>query len=441
MGFRILDTDVSGLKLAILLEFLVFILLFLYMGKVNKCYVTLYSVFLIVFYLFQNGQLLLFALGIEYDYFYVLKHSVDKTFLSVEFSTYCLCAAFTAGIFSFKSKRSMKLSKKINSLSKESIIKYAKVGFVLTGIIAWILVAMKFIIVCTSGYSAVRIFESTVPSIIGLVENLFPAFAILCIVSNEKKYYITLLFFSWGIITSLTGDRTTGIGVLAIIIFIYYKKNYSKSVSAKMKNSIAMVISTILMIFMITFALSFRSKKMFTIKSIFEGFISVIGELGFSFFPLVGMIGLCPQYKPLLYGKSMICSLIVGFFPQSLDVLGVLDPIADMAELPLKIIANRYQYGFGMDCSLNAECYANFGMYGFIAMFIICSIVAYMLHNLDYHREDNIFTQYSGLALLFGWFTLPRRRSYYIYSKIFWYVLIMMAFLLMMDILLKKKGR
>lgn len=441
-GFRILNTDVVGLKHAILLEFAVFILLFVYMGRINKCYLTLYSVFLIAFYLFQNGQLLLYALNVDYNYFYVLKHSLDSVFLSVEFSTYCLCAAFAAGIFSFKPKRYSKISRNINSFSVEEMFLYARVGLIITGTVAWLLVVIKFIIVRSSGYQAVRLFESNVPSVIGLVENLFPAFAVLCIICNEKKNHITLLFLIWGIITSLTGDRTTGIGIIVIIAFMYYKSNYSKSISAKMKKNIIMLGSIILTMFMISFALSFRSNKVFTIESIAEGSISVIGELGFSFFPLVGMIQICPQYEPFLYGKSMISSLIVGFFPQSLDVFGVLDSVADTAELPLDMIAKRYQYGFGMDCSLNAECYANFGICGFIAMFMICAVVAYMLHNVNYSRRDNLFTQYTGVALLFSWFTLPRRRSYYIYSKIFWYILIMMAFLLMMNKLLRKrKGR
>ena len=46
-----------------------------------------------------------------------------------------------------------------------------------------------------------------------------------------------------------------------------------------------------------------------------------------------------------------------------------------------------------------------------------------------------------GFALLFGWFTLPRRRSYYIYNKIFWYVIIVAVFICILYLLYKRKKR
>ena len=74
-------------------------------------------------------------------------------------------------------------------------------------------------------------------------------------------------------------------------------------------------------------------------------------------------------------------------------------------------------------------------------MFVICALIAAALKRVDYKSKQNVFSQYIGLALLFGWFTLPRRRSYYIYNKIFWYVLAIGAAIGIVYLISQKRGQ
>lgn len=435
------QNDVIALKSAILVQFVGFVVLFFALGRANRSIITLYSVFLLVFYIFQNGQLLLFALNADYNYLYIEKFSIAQLQQSVLFSSLCMFAAYYAAVFSMD-RHDTWIEKEINAYSAPIIFKIARVGLVLTSLVAFALLLVKFVVWLGAGYSGVMIFERTVPSILGAVESLYPAFSILTIVSGLKSGYKTrfwfLLFLFWGLTTAVMGDRTTGIGVIAIVLLMHYFGYFGTS---RIKHKFTFWLGGIVVFWLISVIFSIRSHDQYTFGSAFSIVTDVVYELGFSFFPLSAIMKMCPDVHGYLYGASMLSSVVTGFFPSSLDVLGLFDKLADYASVPTHWIADRYRYGFGMDCSLNAEAYANFGMYGFVAMFVICSIIASALKRVDYNSDQNVFSQYIGFALLFAWFTLPRRRSYYIYNKIFWYVLVVGLFVFVMYSLMTKRKR
>ena len=431
--------NAKSVKVSIITQFLLFIVLFLLLGYTNKSCITLYSVFLILFYVFQNGQLLLYAFNVKANKFvFVEKFSLDQLHKGVLFSNLCMFSAFAAAIFSFHEKKT-KIIKKLDSISPKSIYSISFIGLALTAIIAYILIGVKVVVWLRGGYSSVMQFETKVPSMIGVFEALFPAFCILSLISGVKAQlktrYILALFILWGMVTAVLGDRTTGMGVIVILLLMLYFGYFP--IPRKIQKMI-FYFGCLMVVLAIPLIFSLRNHEKFSFGSIFQVIIDVVYELGFSFFPLQGIIELCPSTHNYLWGKSLLSSVVTGFFPESLDVFGWCHAMRDGASLPVHWIADRYQYGFGMDCSLNAEMYANFGMWGFLAMFLVCSLISFALKKVDHKSNQNVFSQYIGFALLFGWFTLPRRRSYYIYNKIFWYVIGVAAFIGIFYVVIKK---
>lgn len=420
---------------AAIVQFITFILFFIAMGIANKSMVTLYSVFLAIFYLFQNGQVLLYAFGIKYDYFYVTKYNTDVMLHSVVFSHMCMCAAFLAGVLSMETSHTSRIIQKNNCISNDLILNIAKIGFWISMIIAYFNVFIKLAIVISNGYFGVIAYTSKIPSLVKVCEEFFVAFAIMLIIyeqhSKVRIYATTLLFIIWSILTALTGDRTSGIAGVVIIGLMYFKNIYSSKGITYVKKKhnkrkyMFLIIVAIIASYLISFAFSFRMQYKYDKISVLDTIINTIGTLGFSFFPLVLVMQVCPLYQPYLYGKSMIGGLISGFVPNTIDILGITDVFFKWSSEPSTWIESYYNYGFGIDFSLNAECYANFGELGWIAMFFLCCIVSSALKNIDYQKKDNLFSQYTSFILLFTWFTLPRRKSYYIYNKIFWFVLMM----------------
>lgn len=435
-----LPANTAGIKAAAIGQFVVFILLYIAFGKVQGELFSIYAIWLIAFYLFQNGQILLYSLGFDYNYWYVERYSKKIVFQSVCISANSLCAAFAAGGFALKKERPTLFTHHLNCIDESVVQQTAKIGWIISGIVAYINVLIKMSIVLAAGYSGVLAYETTVPAAIGLVEYFFPVFTIMIIVYKNYGRFVNGVvggFLLWGILTALTGDRTSGVAVVVLVAVMYMKNIYffraglfaEKQRNSQRKRYLVFAAVAIVAMYLIAFAFSFRAGNQYEGFSLIDIVIRTIGELGFSFFPLVLNMQVYPSIEPYLYGKSLAASAICGFIPETIDFIGVTKKLSELAAAPMKKLQEYFSYNYGLDCSLIAEGYANFGNYAWIAVFISCSVVARMLSKVDYRRKDNRFSQYVGMALLYTWFTLPRRRSYYIYNHIFWTCLIMGIFL------------
>lgn len=451
LWIKMLPGTQDGIKQAVIVQFVAFIICIVYFIRSNHNVITPYVIFMVIFYLFQNGQLLLYSIGAEYDYFYVERYSQQVVLDSVYYSTTCMCAAFAAGIFSMRREFTSKLFRRMNNFSQIELFGFAKIGYLLSALFALPNLAFKFLNVIQSGYFSVIAYVANIPSLVRVMEEFFVAFSIMLIIYGKKNkkwtYIVTMLFILWSVLTALTGQRSTGIAGIAIIGILYFRGVYdTKKISfsnffKNAKKYMGLILVTIIATYLVSLAFSFRMQSSFTLVSISEAVKYMIGTLGFSFFPLILVMQVTPLNQPYLYGKSLLGSLVSGFVPETLDVFGLFEVFREWTFEPSEWIESYYSYGFGIDFSLNAETYVNFGYWGWIAMFLLCAIIASLLKNIDFSKKNNLFSQYSVATLLFMWFTLPRRKSYYIYNRFFWFVLVMSCFLIVMKYLFSNKGK
>ena len=116
--------SVASLKTAILIQFFGFVLMFGALGYMNNALITLYSVFMVVFYLFQNDQLFLYAINMDIDLWAIRTFSVKRLQQSVFFSNLCMYSAFAAAVFSADRKKNW-IAKKIDLIAAQDIYKIA----------------------------------------------------------------------------------------------------------------------------------------------------------------------------------------------------------------------------------------------------------------------------------------------------------------------------
>ena len=69
-----LPNSYTSVAIATFIQAIIFIVGYISLSKINGSFVSLYGIFLIAFYFFQNGQIILYSLGVDYNYFYVLKN-------------------------------------------------------------------------------------------------------------------------------------------------------------------------------------------------------------------------------------------------------------------------------------------------------------------------------------------------------------------------------
>lgn len=394
------------------------------LGRIGKSMISAYLLFMVLFYLFQNGQIILYAIGISFDTFYIEKYDLELLLKVIVFSTLCLIMAFVAGVFSIPERTKTQFISSVNNFREKSVLAVAKKGCLITSTIAFPIMFVKFYICATSGYFAVIEFAENTPSIVKVIEKLFLGFCILVLVYAKPKStpqkMTSCLLIVWSLLAVFSGDRTVGLAGITTLAFYNFKSASDKNIG---KNMLTLLGAGVAVIYLIGIAFSFRMQQSTEVQGISGTIIDAVSQLGFSFFPLVLTMDICPSIHNYVYGKSLIGGLVSGLIPNNFDPLGIFDVFSEWSSEPAGWIESDFDYNFGIDFSLTAECYANFGWWGWIAMFFLCSIVAKLLKNLDFKRRDNLYDQYTCLVLLYSWFTLPRRKSYYIYNNWFWYVL------------------
>lgn len=418
----------ASIKVLIVHTAIVFAMQLYFLAKRYQSFFSPMLLFLVSFYIFQNGQLLLYALNIPfYDYYISL---VDDNFLSVVmFSSYSnLIAGFAAMCIDLMPTKLPKFWR-YPTYHHESNIKYnALLGVLGTGFVAFVLIILKLVYVMMQGYTGVRLFEGSIPSIIILIEFFYFPFSLMVLIYEKRPTNIRKMVkyaaIAWSLLTAITGDRTTGIAGFLVISLLEFK--VYQSPKAKWGNLRLVGVGVFLMI-MTQVALAIRTQV--SLWSAFFGehsiFIAFFSELGFSWFPLFAMMQIVPNVEAYQLGSTYLSSLIGGFFPSSLDILHLFDSVKSNALIFEKWYEQHFtQFDFGLGFSLNAEAYINFGSAGLVAIFVVVGIVAHFLGR-KIHANSNPWKIYQVLVLLYFWFTLPRRSSYYIWNAIFYSVIMM----------------
>ena len=198
-------------------------------GKLSNSFITPSLIYLGLYYVFQNGLLVLFAFQDDIDSPYLRKfddYIVDATIYSSISNVIAGYACIVSSLFSKPRRKKLM----VDSLSPRNIYNASFLGFVMTGLIAIPLVLVKFNVARVGGYRGVRAFEENIPFFVNFIEYLFMPFAVLSIMyakKGVKKMLVGITIF-WLLLTSFCGDRTVGLSGILIVAFINLKTSGQK---------------------------------------------------------------------------------------------------------------------------------------------------------------------------------------------------------------------
>ena len=157
--------------------------------------------------------------------------------------------------------------------------------------------------------------------------------------------------------------------------------------------------------------------------------VSFVSELGGSCFPLMFVMDIVPSKEPFFWGSAYLTSVIGGLFPSSLDFFGFLKTINEHSLLVETWQFKYLDYTFGIGFSLNAEAYANFGWFGLLAIYVFGLIIFHFLKTCSISIIRDPWQIYKICILLYFWFTLPRRQTYFIWNSLFYGIILMYVYL------------
>ena len=422
-------------KYVIISAFFVFLASVIVIARHEKTLLSPILLFLASFYLFQNGQLLLYSFNIIPNDFYINKSSEVIENVCTFSSISAIVSSYAAILVVFNPKKRLSRKSRIDELDRDSICKFALLGFAITAIVALFLAFRKFTIALSGGYSSVRAYEETISSVFNFIEYMFVPFSILSLIYLKNKWLKALVFLVSGfffLLTALSGDRTTGITGL-IVLFLLYYLSVARESKLKLKRLRIVVPFVVLLFFaLMRVAYFVRSRIDFSIFAFFslESIVDEVSEIGFSFYALTTMMIVVPSKENFLYGKGYFLSMIGGVFPSFLDPTGTIQKINAESRVYSQWQSQYFNYDFGLGFSLNAESYINFGWFGLLAIFLLCLFIFRMLSYSLKNNEKPNFSLYKSMVLLMLWFTLPRRDTYFVWKSIIYAIAFIYLYLL-----------
>lgn len=424
----------AAVKVCVVVSFVAFVFQLINIFFLSRKRITTAIIFLLFFYVFQNGRLLLWALNIEKNDVYLNYFSSTLLSGAVFSSISNLLAGYAGILCCFAPVEKKRMTSLLETRDKkETEVVLGCVVIVLACVVLPINV-WKFVVSLGDGrYSTLRELEAKIPSAISFLEYMLSPFAIAylfyCSDPKRRRICVAMLAIFYAM-TAFYGDRTTGIAGLLVLMFAFYIKE--EDVKKRKKWVIVGAIGCVALIVFIWFISIFRSNGSFSLSGVANIFLSVFKELGFSCVPLLAVMKIVPTSESFFYGKGYAYSVVGGIIPSSLDFTGTISAITERAHVFENVWQTQYlPFDFGLGFSLNAESYMNFGWYGLISVFLICLVVLYFLNKYQKYEEDEVFYKYVSCILLFAWSTLARRDSYYVWKALTYCVLLIEVFVLL----------
>jgi len=408
-----------------------------------------YIMFYLSFFLFQYGQLLLYALSIKFDYihlsFYASLWDNDSVILldGTRLIIFCIALFNLGALFSLIGKRE-KLNKQIDSDFLSFINRKNKIAgwiiFFITIIPTIYVRGYEALISVKYGYSGVYLRSEAIP-IISSLEILFVPSCILLLVSYKNKKNVQTFIQTIMVILSgmylIGGGRTEGIAILLVLVI--YNTIQKEKINFK-----KLVVTGIILFLIATLTSTISEYRGITNKS-FNNFILVlletisennpivktIGEMGWSMGTVFMTMEIMQNTTDFKYGESYVASF-ARIFPSSLDFTGIITGLHVKASKISSLISDYYNFDFGTDTTLIAESYYNFGNFGVIAILIIGFIIGKILaYKSKAYLLNNSLALYIKLAGLYSLFTLPRRSFAFLIGQILYVLILVPLFVIL----------
>lgn len=415
--YRIIDNveplSYDKLRILGLLGWLILFAFFIVYKRIANVYITPATILVLSMFIFSYGQILLFGLGIDYDYFFtnsyyasLYNNSLSLLLLSSKYTLICLCA-FCMGILA---TIRIKNGKNIKNTNFNAAMKLTFLALFFISSIPYLTYNIYLAFYSLShGYS--QSLELTQPTIIRYVGVFFIPAAIGAIISCQSNKKLKLLIIFCTLINCacafIIGGRSFAVGlIIGLIVILLMNKKMSGS---------TILLLCIGAFLLATVSVSIADYRTATGNSSFFSImlenllqknilIQFLGEAGFSGTSCVWTMSLVKSGHET-YGGLTYIGAIVNLIPSTLDVLDILPYFEPYTQLEGFLTA-RYSFQFGVGFSLVAESFLNFKWFGFIPIFFEAVIFGKLL-NLE--KDASQWRQYVSIIMLTVLLSIPRR--------------------------------
>lgn len=388
-----------------------YIILILNIYLVKKDFFDFSIIFMTFIFLFCNGQIFLYSLGINMEKRLVFVDNTQREIIRA--TNYFILSFLFMGLgILIVNKNKPDTNEKVSD-EFNNAIKYVAFLFLIVSIVPYLYNLFKALIITRSGgYGNIYKNESSSTSIgIGYITRFFiPSLLLLLYSYKDNKIKRNIIMIICLIIAGLgliIGGRGEPISIIVIIILYYYK--YIKKFKGKQLFKlfiIAMLVVTIIPIVAKTRSGTYSLRE--TVDLIFEGnnspIIETISELGGTMNAWCLTDKVVPSVQDFKHGESYLASIIM-IIPKVF--LGGYS-FASKAALDTWL-QNILNMSYGPGFNIFAETYYNFGWYGGIAFSIILGLFFGKMLNLKSKDiQKNELLKILSFIFLFNSLTIAR---------------------------------
>lgn len=393
MGLIFLDNRFISIEINTLLWInnINFILLLMLQYRLLKTIVNPLTLYSIILFLFTSGQLILYSMNIEIEVFNIFER-LDQT--TIKFGVVFIILAYTffqlGLILSVKKNNiyTMKNYQEEASQEPKSIL-YVGLILIIIGIIPYgMFLYDNLSIVLNSGYGSY--YQEGVRSssfLFGFSYYLFTGIVFCVIAGTKKQKKLAILFLLIiSLIRLVAGDRGDGI-VFILSSYLLYKY----FVKSGKDNIPQLLIISVIVMALVPIIGILRQQGDETIIDILEEsniVVSILSNLGGTFWPLGKIMELIPDHHNHIYGASYLAGFLL-LIPSPFRIGPISDALSNLVVAsPASWLQNYLNMTYGPGFTPFAESYLNFGWTGIIFM-ILFGILIGKLFTLKLKGKNN----------------------------------------------------
>ena len=394
----------------------------------SDCRITPLLLFLAAFYLIRNSQFLLILFGVPFDVHHLVMMKAELKSAIVLTSVGNIWAGF-AGIVATVPQKELP---PVRVASQDRADRYRLfiflcVGGLLTGVIAYLLAALRLSYFISGGMAEVGLFNGRVPAIFHWAESLFVpfGFAAITFYGGERFGAITAGTLTvYFLLTLFCGNLPLGVAGLFSMVFLF--RMISRVPNSRPRTLGALAATGGLLLILSLLATVLRDPGGVGEISLRSIAIDAFSGIGYGCFALLAALRIIPDAEPFLFGREYAESVLSGMIPPNLDPTGTLERLTSDTRI-YEVWGPRYfsevtaEIGFSPD----AEAYLNFGMFGFVALFLLCLVIAFFLNRYREYGKESRFPKYAACVLLYVCLTIPGRDSSAVLRMLIWGILLM----------------
>lgn len=412
----------------------------------QKKIVTVQTLFLMLFVLFQFGLPIVYAFAPKHYNFYMTLFSEKTLTSAVKYTILAIQTYIIIATCNISNRNQAEKSGKVGKWTKiilthpRDVENAALLLFIITAVVAVPVNLWSAVRALTADGAIGNLYRGAMSAngLTRFLQEFFFSSALLYLCFSNKKMrkkVVVAVYLVVALSMVLVADRSGGVTALIVCALYYY---YIGDERKRKKNTIVLIGVGIVLAIVSSAVASIRSGE--SSQSGINLLFSALEEMGFNFTSLCFVMDYIPSRTSYRHGISYIAALIL-LIPKSLGLGAVYPKLqAYLGETWLWNANNLYGrefLSFGVGFSMIAESYYNFSWCGLVVMIPLAGIIT---HFLKEKKNENAWSLYIRLVLMLSFFTVPRRQFLSVIKAIE-YSVFFMALYLLVYIRIKRKDK